>query len=150
MKTTDNYLKTIRQSLEYRRFYLFACFGFVLIGLTYLFREMLLQTTEGLAVILGIMPSLAGSFATPYLLLILVALQRSNQVVLRNSKLFYLINLFVLGMCILIEFLHLWLNLGGFHWNDIVASLVGILVALLAFHLVLAHKPTNPRLVSEP
>lgn len=146
---TINHVNAIQQSLEYRRFYLFACIGFVFIGLTYLFREVLFHTNEGLTVISGIMPNLAGSFVTPFVLLIRVALQRSNQALLRNSKVFYLINLFVLGMCVLIEFLHLWLNLGGFHWNDIVASLVGMFVALLAFHQVLANRQKNPPLVSE-
>ena len=150
MKRFDHPVNTIRQSLEFRRYYLFACLGFSLIGLTYLARGILSHGDEVLAVLLGIMPSLAGSFATPYLLLILVALQISNQALLRNSKVFYLTNLLVLGMCVLIEFLHLWLDLGGFHLNDIVASLVGMIVAVLAFHLVLAHKPANPRPVSEP
>ena len=115
---TINHVNAIQQSLEYRRFYLFACIGFVFIGLTNLFGEVLFHTNEGLTVISGITPNLAGSFATSFVLLIRVALQRSYQALLRNSQVFCLINLFVLGMCVLIEFLHLWLNLGGFpRWN---------------------------------
>lgn len=144
MKESDNLIITIRQSIEFRRSYLFACIGFSLIGVTYLLRELFSGREEVLAIILGIMPSLAGSFATPFILLVLVAIQTKNQAFLMNTQIFLLINLFVFSMCVLIEFLHLWLNLGGFHWNDIGASIAGMFMALLSFQFVVGKKQSEP------
>jgi len=135
MKSFDNRFSEIQQSPAYRRYYIYACFGFALIGLTYLSRPLLSYRDETLSLALGIMPSLAGSFATPYIFLIWMAIRRGNKSLIGNGLVFSLINLFVLGICMLIEFLHQWLDLGGFHWNDILASVAGVLMALLSFRV---------------
>jgi putative flippase GtrA len=131
-----NYFDNLKQKSQYRYFYTFACVGFGLIGLTYLFRENLLQKNEFLDNLLGVMPNLAGSFATPYLLLFLFAAYRKNSDLLGRGRIFIFINLFTFATCILIEYLHLWLNIGGFHQEDLIASFIGMVISLLSFFII--------------
>ena len=128
-----NYFDKLKQKYQYRYFYTFACVGFGLIGLTYLFRETLLQKNEFIDTLFGVMPNLAGSFATSYILLFLFAAYKRNSEILGQGKIFILINIFTFAICILIEYLHIWLNLGVFHQGDLIASFIGMIISLLSF-----------------
>jgi hypothetical protein len=100
-----------------------------------LFRARLSGWSEGLDFSLGIMPNLAGSFATPFMLLMLLSNQPDQGRIMHNRTLFIGIDLFTLTGALLFEYLHLRLGLGGFHLPDILASVAGFILAVLMFLL---------------
>jgi hypothetical protein len=136
-----SYFDKLKQKKQFWYFYTFACVGFGLIGLTYLFRENLTQKNEFIDTLLGVMPNLAGSFATPFILFFLFAAHKRNSEILGQGKIFILINLFTFVTCILIEYLHLWLNLGGFHQEDLIASFIGMVFSIISFFIINKLKP---------
>jgi hypothetical protein len=136
-----DYFDKLKQQNKFWYFYTYACIGFGLIGLTYLFREILIQRNSFLDLLLGVMPNLAGSFATPFILLFLFAAHKRNSEILGQGKIFILINLFTFVTCILIEYFHLWLNLGGFHQEDLIASFIGMVFSIISFFIINKLKP---------
>lgn len=110
----------------FRWFYFLGLGGMALLWLTYMIRPGMAEATGTLALVLGFLPSLGGAFGTPFFLALLLSEWKKRPGILKNGPTFALISVFVMAMCVLIEYAHQVFGLGGFHAHDIAASLVGI------------------------
>jgi hypothetical protein len=123
------------QNPFYRRCYQYAVIGFLTLSVGYLLRGQLNQQNPLVTLLLGVFPNLIGSFATPFMLGYLLTLRFPSLHALDRLPVFGLINLFTFAVCILIEQLHVVLDLGQWDPNDILASIIGGLASLAVFAL---------------
>jgi hypothetical protein len=133
---------------HYKFCYACALAGYSLIAFTYLFRAQLDSLPTVFDFSLGIMPNLAGSFATPFMILAIVAERFKNDRLMHEWKLFAWINLGVFTGALLFEYFHLWFNLGGFHGADVLASAAGAILSLLLFHY--SDRSLSPEYLRSP
>jgi len=118
----------------YQRFYYYALAGFAALSLGYLLREQISSANALVIGLLGILPNLTGSFATPFLLAYLLVWGYPALKALDRFWVFGLINLFTFAACLFIEYLHVAFQSGTWDNNDIAASAVGGLVSLVLFY----------------
>jgi hypothetical protein len=117
----------------FRWFYFLGLGGLALLWLTYMIRPGMAEATGLTALVLGFMPSLGGSFGTPFFIALGFSEWKKRPEILRDWRAFALVNAFVMAMCVLIEYAHQIFGLGGFHAHDILASLAGVIAAMI-FH----------------
>lgn len=120
----------------FRWFYFLGLGGLALLWLTYMFRPALADAAGMLALALGFMPSLGGSFGTPFFIALGLSEWKKRPALLQSWPFFALINVFVMAMCVLIEYAHQIFGLGAFHAHDIAASLVGMAAAIVVYALL--------------
>lgn len=132
-------------NLQQRRYYHIATAGFVTLALGYLLRSQLNAPAGWMTLLLGVFPNLLGSFATPFILLVLVS-QHNTSPAYRGWRAFVLLNLFTFAVSLLIEAGHVVLRLGVWDANDVYASLIGGFFAMLVFAFL--HPPSNLRSMS--
>lgn len=117
----------------FRWFYFLGLGGLALLWLAYMIRPGMADATGTLALALGFMPSLGGSFGTPFFIALGLSEWKKRPELLQSWPFFALINAFVMAMCVLIEYAHQILGLGDFHAHDVAASLVGMAAAILVY-----------------
>ncbi len=129
-------LTLANRSPVFRWYYFLGLGGLALLWLTYMIRPIFTGATGSLALVLGFLPSLGGSFGTPFLLALGLSEWKKRPEILRSWQIFALVNLFVMAMCVLIEYAHQIFGLGAFHAHDVAASLAGMVAALLVHALL--------------
>ena len=127
----------------------YAAAGFVALGLGYMLRVQLSATHGAITLFLGIFPNLVGSFATPFLLMLLLSRSQKRRNILPDWRVFGLVLLFTFVVSWLIEVLHVVFDLGVFDRNDMVASFVGAGVAFVVFVLTVREGRVNPLAASQ-
>lgn len=120
----------------FRWFYFLGLGGLALLWLTYMIRPGMAEATGTLALALGLMPSLGGSFGTPFFIALGLSEWKKRPELLQSWPVFALVNAFVMAMCVLIEYAHQIFGLGAFHTHDVAASLVGMAAALIVHALL--------------
>ncbi len=117
----------------FRWFYFLGLGGLALLWLTYMIRPGMADAAGSLALALGFMPSLGGSFGMPFFIALGLSEWKKRPDILHSWPFFALINVFVMAMCVLIEYAHQIFGLGAFHAHDIAASLAGMAAALAVY-----------------
>jgi hypothetical protein len=117
----------------FKRMYQIGFGGIALISLGYLLRFQIGSSQGAAGLFLDTFPNLFGSFGTPFLLLLLVTTLQKDMGMLRNFRMFAMLNIFTFLVVLLIEWGHVVLNLGVWDMNDVLASIAGGLAAIIAW-----------------
>jgi len=115
----------------FKRFYMFGFAGIGLLCLGYGLRFMLENAQGPVRLFLDTFPNLFGSFGTPFLLLLILSARRKDISLIKSLPAFLLLNLFTFAVVLLIEWGHVLLSLGIWDNNDILASAIGGLAAVV-------------------
>jgi hypothetical protein len=115
----------VHSTAQYQASYRYAAGGFALLALGYLLRGQVVPVRAELELLLGVFPNLLGSFATPYILLLILSKRFYPTREMGSPAFFFLLNLITLGVSLLIEIAHVALRLGSFDPNDMTASIIG-------------------------
>ena len=117
----------------FKRLYHIGFIGIAMISVGYMARFQVGSSHGWLGLFLDTFPNLFGSFGTPFLLLVLYTTWRKDLSLLRSTRLFLLASLVSLVIFVLIELGHILLSLSFWDNNDMAASLLGGLLALVVW-----------------
>lgn len=117
----------------FKRLYHTGFAGIAMISVGYLARFQVGSSQGWLGVFLDTFPNLFGAFGTPFLLLVLFITWRKDLSLLRSTRLFLLASLVSLVIFVLIELGHILLSLSFWDNNDMAASVLGGLLALVVW-----------------